>query len=599
MNKTDWEIQMYAKRQIFNFSLRSEGMRHRKVMGFIVATAMSLLLVACGSDNKKDVDVGKDVDIVITPGTTTTTMGQPPTTFAVATTNTDYSVSTDKAAAGCVKTNATTVTCTPTAADTYTLTVTATADKNKTKTATLVVNPVIITITPETTTIKAGETATLTLSSGSAEVTWPTVAGGTLTPNADGKSATFTSDTPDTYTITVTAKADNNITKSATVIVKPAEPTVFIKSGETATVEQKKTVRFDAEVSFPAGQPENTPKWAVVGEDCGSVEPSEGAYTVYTAPATPKTCKVTASIVNVEQKTITFEASVTVTPPEEIAGMVYVEPGTFTMGCDVGGTIGTAVWGSTNCQSNARPAHQVTLTQDFYIGKYEVTQEEWLAVVGSIPTQTFPGDKKPVMQVKWDDIQTFIGKLNERDAGTGRIWRLPTEAEWEYAARGGAQSLESRFCGFNDIGLAGDYEWNSSNSGGGTHPVGEKLPNELGIRDMCGNAPEFVEDWYASYGSNESLTDPLRTEPNARRDHVMRGGSYNNLSTIQSVVLRTQTVGEFTTLGGFRLALTKTTPAAPDAEPTSVQSVQSESLLGGVWDSAVSGIKSLWPGTDK
>jgi formylglycine-generating enzyme required for sulfatase activity len=447
-------------------------------------------------------------------------------------------------------------------------------------------------ISPANQTIKAGETITLQVTEvENTEVEWKTT-GGTLTPSADGKSATFTSDAPNTYTITVTAKADTSISKTTTVTVELSEPAVSIKSGKTATVEQNKTVRFDAEVSFPVGQPENTPKWAVVGEDCGSVEPSEGAYTVYTAPATPKTCTVTASIVNVGQETITFETTVTVTLPEEIEGMVYMEPGTFTMGCDVDGTIGTSEWSSTNCQSDSRPAHQVTLTQDFYIGKYETTQAEWKAMMDGANPSTHQGDDKlPVTNVTWGDIQTFIGKLNERDAGIGRIWRLPTEAEWEYAARGGAQSLESRFCGYNTPSLSKDYTWNSSNSGSETHPVGEKLPNELGLYDMCGNALEFVEDWYAYYGS-EDQTDPHGPESDPTGRHVVRGGNFASGSTLLSVTYRSGANDASTGPdSGFRLALTKTTPETPTAEPTSVQS---ESFLDGVWDSAVSGIKSLW-----
>jgi formylglycine-generating enzyme required for sulfatase activity len=510
-------------------------------------------------------------------------MGQQ-TTFAVATTNTDYTVSTDKAAAGCVKTNATTVTCTPTAAGEYVVTVTATADKNKTKTATLVVNEVIITISPETTTIKAGETATLTLSSGSAEVNWPTaVAGGTLTPSADGKSATFTSNAPNTYTITVTAKADTNISKTTNVIVKPAEPTVFIKSGATATVEQNKAVRFDAEVSFPAGQPENTPKWAVVGEDCGSVEPSEGAYTVYTAPATPKTCKVTASVVNVEQETITFEASVTVTPPEEIAGMVYVEPGEFTMGCNQN----QDGFGS-NCVTETRPKHQVTWTEAFYIGENEVTQAEWKALMDGDNPSINIGDNLPVNNVGYDDIKVFIDKLNERDAALGRIWRLPYEAEWEYAARGGVKGTGLTGCGYNSSDPNLDFIWAQENSDGQLHPVGTKLPNELGLHDMCGNVEEFVEDWYARY-SGEDETDPHGPDsPNARNARVYRGGGINVAMNTMSVAYRraSATVMVSTPKSGtlgFRLALTITEPEAPTAEPTFFESAST--TVSGLWDS--------------
>jgi len=441
-------------------------------------------------------------------------------------------------------------------------------------------------ISPANQTINLGETITLNVTEvENTEVEWKTT-GGTLTPAADGKSATFTSDTPNTYTITATAKADTSISKTTVVTVKPAEPTIAIKSGETATVEQKKTLQFEVEVLFPVGQPENLPTWTVVEADCGSVAPVEGMTTTYTAPTTPKTCTVTASIVNANNETIDAQTTITVTGPEEIAGMVYVEPGTFTMGCDVGGE-----WGSTQCQSTAQPAHEVKLTKPYYIGKTEVTQAEWKALMdGDNPSYYTGDDNLPVDSVTWDDIQIFISKLNERDAGTGRTWRLPTEAEWEYAARGGVQGTGLTGCGYNAQDPNLDFIWSSENSDGRPHPVGTKLPNELGLYDMCGNMTELVADWWGAY-SNEAQIDPLGPEPDSRRRRTSRDASFSSLSTIQSVTFRSR-VAEAGGGGGFRLACEITPVSASTAAPTFFESATK--TASDLWDSAISNIKSLW-----
>jgi formylglycine-generating enzyme required for sulfatase activity len=427
------------------------------------------------------------------------------------------------------------------------------------------------------------------------EVNWPTVAGGTLTPNADGKSATFTSDTPDTYTIIVTAKADNNITKSATVIVEPAEPTVSIKSGETATVEQKKTIQFEADVLIPKGQPEQTPTWTVEG-DCGTIDEQTG---LFTAAATPGTCVVKASIVNVKGDAITDRANVTVTGPEEIEGMVYVEAGTFTMGCD--GTFCAA-------DGPSSPAFEATFTKDFYIGKFEVTQARWKEVMGadSNPSEV-KGDDYPVINITWSDIMApdtgFLAKLNkqEADAGSGRIWRLPTEAEWEYAARGGVKSLGYTHsgAGLATTGAGGEsVAWYKDNSGNTIHPVGQLQPNELGIYDMSGNVSEWVSDWYgAMYIDAEPKTDPQGPDSNRQGRHVRRGGAFNstyNATMVTSRGYADETAASAQNILGFRLVLTITEPSAPTptVQPTFFESASA--TVSGLWDSAVSGIKSLW-----
>ena len=190
-----------------------------------------------------------------------------------------------------------------------------------------------------------------------------------------------------------------------------------------------------------------------------------------------------------------------------INNMVYVSSGTFTMG-------GTSEQGS-DAYDDEKPTHNVTLSS-YYICKYEVTQALWRAVMGSNPSN-FKGDNLPVENVSWNDCQTFINRLNSY---TGRNFRLPTEAEWEFAARGGNYSRHYKYSGSNYIG---DVAWYDDNSGNRTHPVGTKQPNELGLYDMSGNVYEWCSDWYGSY-SSYSQSDP--TGPNSGSDRVDRGGSW-------------------------------------------------------------------------
>ena len=191
-----------------------------------------------------------------------------------------------------------------------------------------------------------------------------------------------------------------------------------------------------------------------------------------------------------------------------INDMVYVQGGTFTMGA-------TSEQGS-DAYSDEKPAHRVTVG-DFYIGKYEVTQAQWKAVMGSNPS-SFKGDNLPVERVSWNDVQEFIRKLN---ALTGKTFRLPTEAEWEYAARGGNKSQGYKYAGSNNIETVA---WYYGNSGSKTHPVGGKAPNELGLYDMSGNVFEWCSDWYGSYSSG-SLTNPQG--PSSGSFRVLRGGSWD------------------------------------------------------------------------
>lgn len=187
--------------------------------------------------------------------------------------------------------------------------------------------------------------------------------------------------------------------------------------------------------------------------------------------------------------------------------MVYLEGGTFTMG-------GTSEQGS-EAFPFENPTHRVTLSS-FHIGKYEVTQGLWREVMGSNPSGNKSGDDYPVENVSWEDCQEFIGKLNAR---TGLTFRLPTEAEWEYAARGGKKSRGYKYSGSNYVG---NVAWYDNNSGNRTHPVGRKSPNELGLYDMSGNVWEWCQDWYGNY-MGEVQMNP--TGPVSGGFRVLRGGS--------------------------------------------------------------------------
>ena len=187
--------------------------------------------------------------------------------------------------------------------------------------------------------------------------------------------------------------------------------------------------------------------------------------------------------------------------------MVRVEAGTFTMG---------ATAEMKDPWDNEKPTHRVTLTNDYYIGKYEVTQALWQAVMGNNPSY-FKGDNLPVEKVSWDDCQEFISKLNRL---TGKTFRLPTEAEWEYAARGGKKSRGYQYSGSSNIS---DVAWYEDNSGSKTHAVGSKQANELGIYDMTGNVWEWCHDWYGKYSSS-SQTNPTGATSGSGR--VFRGGSW-------------------------------------------------------------------------
>ena len=220
--------------------------------------------------------------------------------------------------------------------------------------------------------------------------------------------------------------------------------------------------------------------------------------------------------------------------------MKYVKAGTFKMG--------------SRKSSDEKPIHQVTLTKDYFMGETEVTQGLWYAVMGQSPTSDGSkwsssygiGDNNPAYYISYEDCQKFLAKLNQL---TGQQFRFPTEAEWEFAAKGGTKSKGYTYAGGNTIG---EVAWYYDNSGSKTHEVKTKKANELGLYDMSGNVWEWCADWYGSYNSG-SQTNP--TGPTSGSFRVLRGG-WSDKATNCRVVARLFVVPTIRSIDlGFRLAL--------------------------------------------
>ncbi len=199
--------------------------------------------------------------------------------------------------------------------------------------------------------------------------------------------------------------------------------------------------------------------------------------------------------------------------------LVYVEGGTFTMG-------GTAEQGEVN--DDELPIHEVTLAS-YYIGKYEITQAQWESVMGTTLQEQWEkaefdygfvgeGDDYPMYYVNWEDAMEFCDVLSKK---TGHRYTLPTEAQWEYAARGGKYKTGTRYSGSDDMD---EVAWVKENSGEKLHPVGKKKANALGIYDMSGNLFEFCSDYYAPYG--EEIVENPEEEESTLTDRVVRGGNW-------------------------------------------------------------------------
>ena len=280
-----------------------------------------------------------------------------------------------------------------------------------------------------------------------------------------------------------------------------------------------------------------------------SVKLSRKGYADYTGTLTVKegeTASLTATMQKQETPAIasgsaTADAAgnLTFTVNEVTFTMVKVKAGSFTMGA-------TKEQGS-DAEDDEKPSHLVTLTKDYYIGQTEVTQALWLAVMGSNPSQ-YRGYNRPVEQVTWEDCQTFISKLNSM---TGAKFRLPTEAEWEYAARGGNKSQGYKYSGSNNINDVAWYDKTTIDDR--PKPVATKAANELGLYDMSGNVEEFCYDWYDLFSSS-AQTNP--TGPTSGTARVCRGGNFYVFGCYCRVTDRDPNHPDISDCGlGLRLAL--------------------------------------------
>jgi len=234
------------------------------------------------------------------------------------------------------------------------------------------------------------------------------------------------------------------------------------------------------------------------------------------------------------------------------ANMVFIPPNSFTMGTSAS---------EANRLADEGPQTIVTISHGFWMGKYEVTQREYQSVIGSNPSG-FPGDlDRPVESVSWLDATNYCARLTQRELAAGLIpsgsrYRLPTEAEWEYAARAGTST---RFSYGDDLGFTDlvNYAWYSANSGLGTHPVGQKAPNPWGLYDMEGNVFEWCQDWYGPYAGGFA-TDPQGPASNPQGVKVIRGGAWDaSPNDCRSGRRLTEGVSPFITdfILGFRVVL--------------------------------------------
>jgi uncharacterized protein YjdB len=326
------------------------------------------------------------------------------------------------------------------------------------------------------------------------------------------------------------------VSDTCSVNVQAVEPESIELSQSNVTMNPGTTITLTATV-YPSNTTNKTVTWrssnttvATVTNGVVKAVAAGECDIIATCQNVQATCHVTVKEVNSNDNTITVNGVT--------FSMVPVEGGTFLMG-----TPAT----QTGSGTNERPQHFVTVS-DYKIGQTEVTQELWVAVMGSNPS-AFPGDpQRPVDNVSWEMCQEFIDSLNRL---TGMNFRFPTEAEWEFAAKGGNQSKGYIFAGSN---TPAPVAWYSTNSGSKTQPVAQKEANELGLYDMSGNVCEWCSDWYVSYesyssASSEPVVNP--TGPATGSYKMLRGGSWFEVAkccrsgyrNMQTVTIRREFIG--------------------------------------------------------
>ncbi|GHT19797.1 hypothetical protein AGMMS4957_04870 [Bacteroidia bacterium] len=401
-------------------------------------------------------------------------------------------------------------------------------------TATAANYPIVVTSNSTWTVSSNAGWCTINPTSGAGNGTITVNVGDNTTTNSRSATITVTAGTV-TQTVTVTQAAANaTLTLDKTAISATATAAsypIVVTSNSTWTV------------SSNAG-------WCTINPTSGT---GNGTFTVSVAENT--TASSRSATVTVTTGAVTKTVTITQAAPAALVSnftetggglsfyMIGVAGGTFTMGA-------TAEQGG-DYNSDERPIHSVTLS-NYAIGKYEVTQKLWWDVMSSWPNLPPPskygaGDNYPMTYVSYNDIQNFLVTLNTK---TGKTYRLPTEAEWEYAARGGDQSNGYKYSGSNTID---DVAWYRDNSGNTTHPVGTKDPNELGIYDMSSNAAEWCSDWYVGYSSS-SQTNPIGAVSGSQR--VDRGGGFSGNAVIGRVSFRDKTApSSYGYSLGFRLVL--------------------------------------------
>jgi formylglycine-generating enzyme required for sulfatase activity len=311
---------------------------------------------------------------------------------------------------------------------------------------------------------------------------------------------------------------------------------------------------------------ENAPNWEgkfhfSLGANAPSgaaIDPETGAFT-WTPPAGEPAGQQEISVSATGREGQTTETSFITTVTRPIPAPAKLPDKKIAV--DLGGGVklemilvpeGAFLMGSPDSDKDAfgpeKPQHRVRITKPFQLGKYKVTQEQWGAVIGGNPSH-FKGPTNPVEQISWGDCQKFLKKLNEKVGGGG--FSLPTEAQWEYGCRAG--STTEYFYGDEELAL-GEYAWYLENSGGRTHPVGEKKPNAWGLHDMNGNVWEWCADWYgAGYYANSPVDNP--TGPTTGISRVLRGGGWYNFARLcRSAYRRGPLPGEMDPYVGFRVA---------------------------------------------